>query len=203
VRPAIAALHGALYVPPDKSIEIFVLGGSLGARIFSDIVPAALAALPHAIGAHLHVTQQCRQEDLSRVQQAYAASGIAAELAPFFQDVAGTYAAAHLVISRAGASSCAEIAVIGRPAILIPLPGAIDDHQMANAGALAEAGAAIVIRQSDFSAEALTKILIQKLTDPALLAREAQAAAGIGRPRAAADLADMLENLMSKREAVR
>jgi UDP-N-acetylglucosamine--N-acetylmuramyl-(pentapeptide) pyrophosphoryl-undecaprenol N-acetylglucosamine transferase len=203
VRPALAALHGVPYAPPSEKIEIFVLGGSLGARVFSDIVPTAFAALPYAVRARLHVTQQCRQEDIFRVQQAYAAASIDAELAPFFQDVAARYAASHLVISRAGASSCAEIAAAGRPAILVPLPGAIDDHQTANAQALAQAGAATVIRQSDFSPEALTAILIQKLPDPALLAREAAAAASIGRPRAAADLADMLEALMVKRESVR
>ncbi len=203
VRPAMAALHGALYTPPSGQIELFVLGGSLGARIFSDVVPAALAALPHHIRSRLHVTQQCRQEDFSRVQQAYTASSIDAELAPFFNDVASRYAASHLVISRAGASSCAEIATIGRPAILVPLPGAIDDHQMANAEALAQSGAAIVVRQPDFTAEALKNILIQKLADPALLTREAQAAASIGRPRAAAELADMLEKRMTKGEAVR
>jgi UDP-N-acetylglucosamine--N-acetylmuramyl-(pentapeptide) pyrophosphoryl-undecaprenol N-acetylglucosamine transferase len=202
VRPALAALHGAPYARPAGAIEIFVLGGSLGARVFSDIVPAALAALPQELKARLHVTQQCRQEDASRVQHAYAACGIDAELAAFFHDVASRYAASHLVISRAGASSCAEIATIGRPAILVPLPGAIDDHQMANAQALAQAGAATVIRQSEFSPHALTNVLIQKLADPALLAREAQSAAGIGRPHAAADLADMLEALMTKGEAV-
>jgi UDP-N-acetylglucosamine--N-acetylmuramyl-(pentapeptide) pyrophosphoryl-undecaprenol N-acetylglucosamine transferase len=202
VRPALVALHGAPYTPPAGKIDLFVLGGSLGARVFSDIVPAALAGLPEHIRARLHVTQQCRQEDVFRVQAAYAASGIDAELAPFFAEVAAKYAAAHLVISRAGASSCAEIATIGRPAILVPLPGAIDDHQMANASALVRAGAAIVVPQAEFSSDVLTQILIEHLSDPALLIREAVAAAALGRPNAAADLADMLEALMIKGEAV-
>ena len=202
VRPALAALHGSPYTPPTGTIEVLVLGGSLGARIFSDVVPGALAALPEKLRTRLHVVQQCRKEDLLRAQAAYAAAGIGAELAPFFDDVAARYATAHLVISRAGASSCAEIAAVGRPAILVPLPGAIDDHQMANAASLADSGAAIVLRQSDFTEATLVHILIAQLSDSGLLAREAAAAAAIGRPRAAADLADMLEALMMGREAV-
>jgi UDP-N-acetylglucosamine--N-acetylmuramyl-(pentapeptide) pyrophosphoryl-undecaprenol N-acetylglucosamine transferase len=202
VRPALAALHGTPYTPPTGTIEVLVLGGSLGARIFSDIVPGALAALPEQFRARLHVVQQCRKEDVARVSSAYAASGITADLAPFFDDVAARYAASHLVISRAGASSCAEIAVIGRPAILVPLPGAIDDHQMANAASLAEAGAAIVLRQPDFTIKGLAQILTAQFSDAGLLAREAAAAAAIGRPHAAADLADMLEALMTGSEAV-
>ena len=117
-----------------------MLGGSLGARVFSDIVPAALAALPEALRARLLVTQQCRAEDLERVRAAYAAAGSALNFAPFFPDVADRLREAHLVIARAGASTVAELAVAGRPAILVPLPGAIDDHQTANASALAERG---------------------------------------------------------------
>ena len=202
LRPALAALYGSPYTPPTGTIEVLVLGGSLGARVFSDIVPVALAALPENLRVRLHVVQQCRREDVERVLSAYAASAIAAELAPFFDDVAARYAASHLVISRAGASSCAEIAAVGRPAILVPLPGAIDDHQQANAAALAEAGAAIVLRQPDFTPVALTKILTEQFSDPDLLALEAASAASIGRPRAAADLADMLESLMTGGEAV-
>jgi UDP-N-acetylglucosamine--N-acetylmuramyl-(pentapeptide) pyrophosphoryl-undecaprenol N-acetylglucosamine transferase len=202
VRPALATLRGTPYAPPAQTIELLVLGGSLGARIFSDIVPVALTALPENLRRRLHVVQQCRKEDLSRAQTTYAASGITAELATFFDDIGAKYAASHLVISRAGASSCAEIATIGRPAILVPLPGAIDDHQMANASVLADAGAVIVLRQADFTAAALTRLLSEQLSDTDLLAREAAAAASIGRPRAAADLADMLEALMTGGEAV-
>jgi UDP-N-acetylglucosamine--N-acetylmuramyl-(pentapeptide) pyrophosphoryl-undecaprenol N-acetylglucosamine transferase len=202
VRPAIAAQHGAPYTPPSDTINLLILGGSLGARVFSDIVPEALATLPESLRARLHVVQQCRKEDVARVQSAYTASGITAELGPFFDNVATRYAASHLVISRAGASSCAEIATIGRPAILVPLPGAIDDHQQANAASLAEAGAAIVLRQSDFTTTALTKILTEQLSHPNLLIREAANAAAIGRPHAAAALADMLESLMTGGEAV-
>ncbi len=203
VRPAIAALMGAPYAPPGAGIRVLVLGGSLGARIFGDVVPAALAALPAALRSRLQVSQQCRQEDFGRVESAYRAAEIAAELAPFFTDVAAKYAACHMIIARAGASTCAEIAVAGRPAILVPLPGAIDDHQAANARALAEAGAATVIRQTDFSPQTLTSLLEKFLADSTALQDAATAASHCARPRAAADLADLLENLLAPRENVR
>ncbi len=123
VRPAIAALTTLPYVPPRRSLRLLVLGGSLGARVFSDVVPAAVAALPSELRARLSVVQQCRAEDLARVRAAYDAAGIAAELSAFFPDVAEKLAEAHLVIARAGASTVAELAVAGRPAILVPLPG--------------------------------------------------------------------------------
>ena len=147
VRAGDRRARGAPYAPPTGTLRLLVLGGSLGARVFSDVVPPALAALPEALRARLAVAQQCRAEDLDRVRAAYAAAGIAAELATFFPDVAEQLAAAHLVIARAGASTVAELAVAGRPAILVPLPGAIDDHQTANARALAEAGGAWVMPQ--------------------------------------------------------
>ena len=200
VRPAIAALHGEPYTPPAEKIALFVIGGSLGARVFSDIVPAALAALPDDIKGRLTVTQQCRQEDFSRVQAAYAAAGIEANLAPFFQDVAARYAAAHLVISRAGASSCAEIATIGRPVILVPLPGAIDDHQTANARALT---GAVVIRQTDFTADRLSGELRELFANPEKLATGAQLAAKAAHKNAAGSLADVVERLAAGLGAVR
>jgi UDP-N-acetylglucosamine--N-acetylmuramyl-(pentapeptide) pyrophosphoryl-undecaprenol N-acetylglucosamine transferase len=200
VRPALQALAGAGYAAPDIAagdrIVLLVLGGSLGARIFSDVVPAALAALPEALRARLQVVQQCRAEDIARVRADYAAHAIAAELSSFFGDVAQRYAAAHLVIARAGASTCAEIGVVGRPAILVPLPGAIDDHQRANADALMRAGAARVIPQAEFSAAALTRELQNLLPDAATLTAAARAASGVGRPGAAADLADAIEALV-------
>ena len=139
------------YVPPTDTIRLLVLGGSLGARVFSDVVPTALASLPDGLLSRVSVVQQCRAEDLGRVRAAYDLAGIDAELSAFFPDVAEKLASAHLVIARAGASTVAELAVAGRPAILVPLPGAIDDHQSANARALAEARGASVIAQRDFS----------------------------------------------------
>jgi UDP-N-acetylglucosamine--N-acetylmuramyl-(pentapeptide) pyrophosphoryl-undecaprenol N-acetylglucosamine transferase len=195
VRPAITALADARYDTPTDTIRLLVLGGSLGARIFSDVVPTALTALPDALRSRLSVTQQCRQEDLERVRTAYAAAGIAAELAPFFGDVADRLLAAHLVIARAGASTVAELAVAGRPAILVPLPGAIDDHQTGNARALAEAGGAWTMPQPTFTSEALTAKLTELLNDPNALTAAAAGARTQARPNAAALLADLVEAL--------
>ena len=196
VRPAIAALSHAPYPTMDNTIHLTILGGSLGARVFSDVVPAALLALPPALRARLLVTQQCRQEDLARVRTAYADAGIEADLAPFFADVADRLLRAHLVIARAGASTVAELAVAGRPAILVPLPGAIDDHQSGNARALADAGGAWVMPQPSFTQAALTEKLTVLLTNPAALATAATAARSQARPNAAAHLADMVEALV-------
>ncbi|MGE0416763.1 MAG: undecaprenyldiphospho-muramoylpentapeptide beta-N-acetylglucosaminyltransferase [Acetobacteraceae bacterium] len=195
VRPAIMALAGGGYQAPSAigEIRLLVLGGSLGARVFSDVVPAALAALPADLRARLSVTQQCRQEDLDRVRAAYAQSGIQADLATFFGDVADRLGAAHLVIARAGASTVAELAVAGRPAILVPLPGAIDDHQSANARALAAGGGAWVIPQPGFTPDALAARLADLLAAPATLMRAASAAAAAAPPNAASRLADLVE----------
>ncbi|HVC63391.1 MAG TPA: undecaprenyldiphospho-muramoylpentapeptide beta-N-acetylglucosaminyltransferase [Acetobacteraceae bacterium] len=200
VRPAIGALAETAYLPPGAVLNLLVLGGSLGARVFSDVVPPALAALPQRLRARLAVVQQCRPEDLDRVRAAYAQAGIAAELAGFFPDVAHRLARAHLVIARAGASTVAELAVAGRPSILVPLPGAIDDHQSANARALSDSGGASVIAQRDFSAVALAERLVLLLDAPDMLAHAARAARGVARPDATARLADLVEDLM-RREA--
>jgi UDP-N-acetylglucosamine--N-acetylmuramyl-(pentapeptide) pyrophosphoryl-undecaprenol N-acetylglucosamine transferase len=196
VRPAITALAKAGYVAPTGRIRLLILGGSLGARVLSDVVPAALTSLPDALRSRISVTQQCRQEDIDRVHAAYAQSGIVAELAPFFSDVAARLLAAHLVIARAGASTIAELAVAGRPSILVPLPGAIDDHQTANARALADAGGAWIMPQPVFTARTLAESLVALLNDPAALAGAATGARTQARPDAAARLADMVESLM-------
>jgi UDP-N-acetylglucosamine--N-acetylmuramyl-(pentapeptide) pyrophosphoryl-undecaprenol N-acetylglucosamine transferase len=196
VRSAIIALAKSSYVAPADRIRLLILGGSLGARVFSDVVPDALRALPDALRTRLLVVQQCRTEDLDRVRAAYTQAGIAAELASFFPDVAARLLAAHLVIARAGASTVAELAVAGRPAILVPLPGAIDDHQSANARALALAGGAWVIAQPDFSAASLAARLTEVLPSHAALAGAAVAARSQARPDAAAKLADLVHDLM-------
>ncbi len=180
------------------SIRLLILGGSLGARVFSEIVPGALARLPEAMRMRLLVTQQCRAEDLEQVRATYAARGIAAELAPFFPDVADRLRAAHLVIARAGASTVAELAVAGRPSILVPLPGAIDDHQRANAEGLAVGGGAWVMRQTGFTVEALAERLTSLLADPAALARAATNARLAARPDAADALADVVEQVIGE-----
>lgn len=197
VRPAIAALAQTGYVAATDRIRLLVLGGSLGARVFSDVVPAALAALPEVIRTRITLVQQVRAEDMQRVIAAYAASGIAAELAPFFGDVADRLVAAHLVIARAGASTVAELAVAGRPAILVPLPGAIDDHQSANALALLHAGAARVIPQPAFTPEALTALFTELLADPVGLTGAAVAARTQAKADAASRLADLIESQMA------
>ena len=195
VRPAFAGI--GRYVPPEMDFRVLVLGGSLGARVFSDVVPAAMAALPEALRARATIVQQCRAEDVERVRTAYAAAGIAADLGTFFPDVAWHLARAHLVIARAGASTVAELAVAGRPAILVPLPGAIDDHQAANARALADAGGAWVMPQAALSATALAAE-IARVADPATLARASAAARTLGRADAADVLADAVERLAQR-----
>jgi len=197
VRPAITALSRTGYIAPADRIRLLVLGGSLGARVFSDVVPAALRLLPEALRARLSVVQQTRTEDLERVKVAYAADGIKAELSPFFSDVAARLVAAHLVIARAGASTVAELAVAGRPAILVPLPGAIDDHQSANAFALAEAGGAWVVPQPQFTPASLADQLAASLADPVRLAEVAVGARSQACADAAARLADLVEARMA------
>jgi len=199
VRPALAALAGGEYPSTAGALRLLVLGGSLGARIFADVVPAAIAGLPEGLRARLLVTQQCRAEDLARVREAYAAAGVPAELSTFFSDVAPRLANAHLVVARAGAGTVAELACAGRPSVLVPLPHAIDDHQSANARALAEAGAAQVVPQSAFTSAALSEHLASLLGDQRALARAALSAARLAQPDAAKRLADLVLTLMRAR----
>ncbi|MFC7476118.1 undecaprenyldiphospho-muramoylpentapeptide beta-N-acetylglucosaminyltransferase [Dankookia sp. GCM10030260] len=199
VRPALAALVGAGYPGTEGALRLLVLGGSLGARIFADIVPAAVAALPEPLRKRLVVAQQCRPEDLARVRTAYDAAGVPAELSAFFPDVAGRLATAHLAVARAGAGTIAELACAGRPAILVPLPHAIDDHQQANARALAEAGAAIVMPQASLTPATLASQLGALLADDRGLARAAASAAKLAQPDAARRLADLILSLVRAR----
>jgi UDP-N-acetylglucosamine--N-acetylmuramyl-(pentapeptide) pyrophosphoryl-undecaprenol N-acetylglucosamine transferase len=197
VRPAIAALAHTSYVPATDRIGLLVLGGSLGARVFSDVVPAAVRSLPVPLRARISVVQQTRPEDVERVKAAYAADGIEAELSPFFPDVPARLVAAHLVIARAGASTVAELAVAGRPSILVPLPGAVDDHQSANARALAEAGGAWLVPQPRFTSAFLAERLGELLADPVGLAGVALGARTRARADAAIRLADLVEAHMA------
>jgi UDP-N-acetylglucosamine--N-acetylmuramyl-(pentapeptide) pyrophosphoryl-undecaprenol N-acetylglucosamine transferase len=198
VRPALAALAGEPYPASKGALRLLVIGGSLGARAFADLVPAAVAALPAGLRARLVVTQQCRVEDLERVRAAYAGTGVPAELSPFFPDIARHLARAHLVIARAGASTVAELACAGRPAILLPLPGAIDDHQAANARALAAVGAAEVLAEKDATPGRLAAMLAAWLAAPGRLAEAARHAASLARPEAARDLADAVLDLAAR-----
>jgi UDP-N-acetylglucosamine--N-acetylmuramyl-(pentapeptide) pyrophosphoryl-undecaprenol N-acetylglucosamine transferase len=203
VRPAVAALAGAPYAPAGATDEIrlLVLGGSLGARVMSDVVPGALALLPDPLRARLRLAQQCRAEDLVRVRDAYRRSGIAAELAPFIADLPARLADAHLVIARAGASTVAELAALGRPAILVPLPSAIDDHQTANARALEAAGGALLMAEAGLSVDSLAAALAALLGDPARLRVMATGAGALGRVGAAALLADLTEHHLAPDQA--
>lgn len=195
VRPAILAAADVPYAAPDQTLRLLVMGGSQGARVLSDSVPAALASLSPEMKKRLRVVQQCRAEDLERVRAAYAAAGIQAETNTFFNDVAQRLAVAHLVVSRSGASSTAEIAVIGRPSLLVPYAHAMDDHQTANAQALAHAGGAEVIAQDKFTPERVAMAFNDLLADPAHLADMAAHARGVGRPLAAQALADLVERV--------
>lgn len=200
VRPAVAAARiEAPTRPPaaDGPLNLFVIGGSQGARIFADVVPAAVARLPEDLRRRLVVVQQCRVEDLERAGAAYRALGIAAELSPFFDDAPQRMAAAHVVISRAGASTVAELAALGRPAILVPYRFAADDHQAANARAVADAGAGWLMSETDFTPEALAERLAQLFADPAALAACAARAAAFARPDAARALADVVAAILS------
>ena len=198
VRAAIAALRSTPFAPPaqDGPFRVLVIGGSQGARIFAEVVPAAIAALPQALRQRVEVSQQCRSEDLAGVERAYAEIGLEAKLAPFFDDMPTRLGEAHLVICRAGASTIAELAAAGRAAILVPLPIAADDHQSANGRALVAAGAAIMIAQQEFTAERLARELTALMAEPAQLAQRAVAAQGFARPDAAGALADLVEALI-------
>lgn len=198
VRPAIAALAGQPYHPPepDGPIQLLITGGSQGARVFSDALPAAVALLPAPLRARLRLTQQCRPEDLERTRIAYAALGVGAELSAFFPDMAERLARAHFVVARAGASTVAELAAAGRPALLVPLPHSIDAHQTYNATAV-DAG---LLEQAEFEGRplALAEALAQRIACPDMLAAQAHAMAAHGVPDAARRLADLVEQTVAQ-----
>ena len=173
--------------------ELLVFGGSQGARVMSELVPPAIAAMPEDLRGLIHITQQCRPEDMDRVRAAYSGMGVEAELRPFFDDMPARIAAAHLVVSRSGASTVAELAVIGRPAIMVPLPHALDQDQKANAEVLARAGGGWMIEQRDMTPARLADLLAELIAHPRRAADAAAAAARMGQPQAAEKLADLVE----------
>ena len=197
VRPEIAAIGLQPYRAPSGGgpIVLLVFGGSQGAAILSLAVPGALARLNAELRGRLRVSQQCRTEDIEAAQSAYAEADVDAELAPFFADLPARLDAAHLVIARAGASTIAELAAAGRPAILVPYQFATDDHQTANAHVLSDAGGAWVIADADLTAADLAARLDQFLTDDAALSSVARSAAAGARRDAAAKLADLVEGI--------
>ncbi len=198
VRPAILAVREQPYPVPagERPFNLLVTGGSQGARIFSEIVPQAVARLSEGLRARLSIVQQARAEDLADVQAAYAGLGVTARVEGFIRDMPEQLAAAHLCIMRSGASSVAELAVAGRPAILVPYPSAMDDHQTANAQALSGQGAAILRPQTGLDAAALADDIETLAAAPARLSAMAEAARRLGRPDAAERLADLVEKLI-------
>ncbi|MGJ8616502.1 MAG: UDP-N-acetylglucosamine--N-acetylmuramyl-(pentapeptide) pyrophosphoryl-undecaprenol N-acetylglucosamine transferase [Sulfitobacter sp.] len=199
VRTAVLERAGAGYIPPgDYPMEVLVMGGSQGARILSDMVPPAIAGLPMEMLKNLRVSHQAREEDGQRVADFYAQAGITADVQPFFDDVPRRMSEAQLVISRAGASSVADISVIGRPSILIPYGAATGDHQTANARGLVDAGAAILMPEDAATPDSLTAQIQMILGDPDGALRMSQAANSIGKPEAAEALAQMVEELAKK-----
>jgi UDP-N-acetylglucosamine--N-acetylmuramyl-(pentapeptide) pyrophosphoryl-undecaprenol N-acetylglucosamine transferase len=194
MRPAVLAAAAVPYAAPraGEPFRLLVVGGSQGARVMSDIVPGAIERLDPALRDRLILTQQVRDEDASRVCAVYDRLGLDAELAPFFTDLPARLAANHLIVSRSGAGTVAELAAIGRPSILVPLPGSIDQDQFANAGVLADAKGGLRIAQKDFTSERLASEISALAAAPERLAEMAANARDIGRLDAAERLADLV-----------
>jgi len=199
IRPAVldAAQIGYPALPDGGTLRLLVVGGSQGARVMSDVVPPAIELLPPELRSRIAICQQARGEDLERVRAQYSRLGIAFEAEPFFKDLPQRMAQAHLVVSRSGASTVAELAVVGRPAILVPLPGAIDQDQAANARTLGDIGAAIVLPQVEFTAERLAQEIRSFVREPDRLTRAAAAAHSARIADAAERLAQVVLQLAS------
>ena len=194
VRPMVivAAQQSYPALDAEAPIKLLVFGGSQGARVMADIVPPAIERVARELRARLHIVQQARAEDETRVRESYARLGVRAEVAPFLADLPARIAASHLIVSRSGASTVAELAAIGRPAILVPLPHALDQDQLANANVLAKAGGGIVVKQDDFTPERLAGEIAALAADPAKLVTMAAGAKSAGVLDAADRLADLV-----------
>jgi UDP-N-acetylglucosamine--N-acetylmuramyl-(pentapeptide) pyrophosphoryl-undecaprenol N-acetylglucosamine transferase len=199
VRPGIIEASNAAFpsIASGAPLRILITGGSQGATLFGEVVPAAIEQLDRGLRARIEVIQQARQDQVERLIARYHAAGVAADVRPFFTDMGRRLAAAHLVIGRAGASTVTEIALVGRAAILVPLGIAMDDHQTANAQALIGSGALTCLSEADFTPETLRAALAALLSDPAGLSRKAQAMGFIGQADAAERLADLAESVAS------
>ncbi len=200
IRAAVKALSAVEYpqLRGDGMLKILVIGGSQGASVFSDVVPAAMTLLPEALRARIRIDQQCRAAEIDKTREAYRAIGMEVDLAPFFTDVAARMAAAHLVISRSGASSVAELTAAGRPAILVPYPRATDNHQYFNAQAVEDAGGGWVMAQEGFTPQALAARIETYLTNPSVLTEAAAKIHTLGKPEAASALADVVAGRLQK-----
>ena len=197
VRPGIITAAGTPYraAEPDEPFKLVVFGGSQGAQYFSEAIPAAIDLLPEGLRSRLIVTQQARVDDEAAVRRFYEERGIPAEVAPFFTDMAERIGAAHLVVSRSGASTVSEIAVIGRPSILVPYPYALDHDQAANAASLEAEGGTIVVRQADLTPARLAELVAGIAGDPERATTMATAARATAIPDAARLLADLVESM--------
>ena len=193
VRPEIRDLFEVPYLPPEVQLRVLVTGGSQGARLLSELVPEAIAKLPEEMRGRLKVQQQSRPESMESARRIYRNAMVDCEVAPFFRDMAGRLRQAHLVVGRAGASTCCELAVAGRPSILVPLKIAADDHQRFNARLLEEAGGAAVCLEDELTVDAMAGALNALLKDPERLARMAAGARSVATPDAAEKLADLVE----------
>jgi UDP-N-acetylglucosamine--N-acetylmuramyl-(pentapeptide) pyrophosphoryl-undecaprenol N-acetylglucosamine transferase len=203
VRNIALAEKAAPYPPlaADKPFKLLVFGGSQGARFFADFMPTLVAELPQAVLKSLEIVQQCRTEDVSRVRAAYEGKGFAFELQSFFMDMPKRIAASHLVFCRAGASTIAELGVIGRPAIMVPLPHALDNDQLRNAESFAKAGAGWVRPQATLDPKELAAFLTRLRYQDGELAAASRAALNHGKPDAAKRLADLAETLAARSAA--
>jgi UDP-N-acetylglucosamine--N-acetylmuramyl-(pentapeptide) pyrophosphoryl-undecaprenol N-acetylglucosamine transferase len=197
VRESVAKLGELPFPPFDEfaPLKILITGGSQGATVLSQVVPAGLGLLEPSLRRRLQVVQQCRPDDIERVRKTYAELGIPAELMTYIEDMPEKLADAHLVIGRAGASTIAELTAAGRPAILIPFAAATDDHQTANAREMTKAGGARTIQQDSFTPEVLARQIEAMAADPVALNNAAARALSVGRPHAARDLADLVERV--------
>jgi len=197
VRSPILAVRERPYpeAPAGGRLNILIIGGSQGARLFGEVIPAAIALLPPPLRARLTVVHQVREEQVADAKKVYKKANVDAEVAPFFTDMGQRLGATHLVISRAGASSVTELQVAGRPAILVPFAAAADDHQTANAEGLTSVGAADIFTEGEFEPGALAALLERRLADPHGLAVRAAAARASAKPEAAKSLADLAESI--------
>jgi UDP-N-acetylglucosamine--N-acetylmuramyl-(pentapeptide) pyrophosphoryl-undecaprenol N-acetylglucosamine transferase len=199
VRAAVLERAGASYiVPGDYPMSLVVIGGSQGARILSQVVPSAIALLPDAIKRNIRVAHPARDEDAEMAEAVYRNSGIEAEVAPFFDDIPRRFSEAQRVISRSGASSVADLSVMGRPSVLVPYAAAASDHQTANARGLVDAGGAVIIPEGEFTVQTVSEQIAMILATPASALHMSQRAFSVAKPDATEALVHLVENLASK-----
>jgi len=199
IRDTALSFADVPYTPVgDGPIRLLAFGGSQGSKALSDMIPNALAGLPEAFRQRLEATLQVREAGLETAQEQLVRANIQADVAPFFDDMPKRISEAHLIIARAGASTCAELTALGRPSILVPLPSAMGDHQTANARSLEQSGGAILLPEQDMSEQGMTDRIASLLDDPATLAKMAADAKTLGKPNAASDLADLVEEYAAR-----